>query len=113
MPQRALPMPGRKHPGAKKMKRPSLYDRNAWRRARKHWLATHPLCAECKRQGRITAATTVDHIKPHRGNLQLFWDPENWQALCDECHGKKSAADRWQVSGWRPAHGPRGGRRRR
>lgn len=27
-------------------------------------------------------ASVVDHIQPHRGDLELFWDPENWQPLC-------------------------------
>jgi 5-methylcytosine-specific restriction endonuclease McrA len=27
-------------------------------------------------------ATIVDHIKPHRGDQNLFWDQTNWQALC-------------------------------
>lgn len=28
----------------------------------------------------------VDHITPHRGNLMLFWDTENLQAVCKEYH---------------------------
>ncbi|WP_189426952.1 HNH endonuclease [Devosia pacifica] len=27
-----------------------------------------------------------DHITPHRGDDQLFWDRTNWQALCAHCH---------------------------
>jgi 5-methylcytosine-specific restriction protein A len=32
----------------------------------------------------------VDHIIPHRGNRELFWDTENWQALCTPCHNRKT-----------------------
>lgn len=28
----------------------------------------------------------VDHIEPHKGNLVLFWDEGNLQALCKRCH---------------------------
>lgn len=61
------------------------YD-NRWIRARKAYLAKHPLCAYCLRMGRTTAALIVDHIKPHRGNMVIFWDSGNWQALCKEHH---------------------------
>ncbi len=40
----------------------------------------------CAKAGRVTAATVVDHIKPHRGDQKLFWDTANWQALCKPCH---------------------------
>lgn len=67
-----------------------------WRKAREQHLRAHPLCAECKRHGRITPARVVDHIVPHRGDQVLFWDESNWQSLCDHtspwnCHGAKIA----------------------
>jgi 5-methylcytosine-specific restriction enzyme A len=40
----------------------------------------------CERQGRITEATVVDHITPHKGDQSLFWDSANWQPLCKLCH---------------------------
>ena len=61
-----------------------------WQAARAAWIATYPLCVECERQGRTTAATDVDHITPHRGNMERFWDVSNWQALCASCHAKKT-----------------------
>lgn len=69
-----------------------LYDRK-WRKESKLFLAIHPYCAECERQGRRTLATEVDHIKPHRGNLRLFWDRKNWQGLCHRCHSVKTAKE--------------------
>lgn len=61
-----------------------------WNKARKMYLAAHPLCEQCLKEGRYTKATVVDHIKPHRGDPKLFWDPDNWQALCKKCHDKKT-----------------------
>ena len=38
-------------------------------------------------------ATVVDHIIPHRGDQKLFWDQNNWQALCKSCHDKKTLTE--------------------
>ena len=64
-----------------------------WRRARALFLADHPICEECKREGKASAATVVDHIVPHKGNKALFWDESNWQALCKHCHDVKTAKE--------------------
>lgn len=64
-----------------------------WQKARKAYLAKHPLCVACYRQGRVTAASEVDHITPHRGDRALFWDSANWQALCKPCHSAKTARE--------------------
>jgi 5-methylcytosine-specific restriction protein A len=61
-----------------------------WRAARLMYLAEHPLCVQCAREGRTTAATDVDHIKPHRGDQALFWTESNWQSLCAHCHAVKT-----------------------
>lgn len=39
------------------------------------------------------ASTVVDHIKPHKGDQQLFWSKANHQALCKECHDTKTATE--------------------
>ena len=61
-----------------------------WQKASKAFLQSHPLCAECMKQGRYTKATVVDHIVPHRGDQKLFWDRSNWQPLCKACHDRKT-----------------------
>ena len=66
---------------------------SAWRRARRRYLEAHPLCVECMKEGRYTKATDVDHIVPHRGNQRLFWDEDNWQALCHRCHSVKTRSE--------------------
>ncbi len=65
------------------------YD-SSWRVARKRYLDRHPLCAQCLNEGKITPATVVDHIVPHRGDKKLFWDQANWQPLCKACHDHKT-----------------------
>ena len=61
-----------------------------WQRARKIFLSRYPLCAECQKNGILTPATVVDHIIPHRGDRNLFWDENNWQPLCKSCHDRKT-----------------------
>ena len=65
----------------------------AWQKARKQFLHTHPLCVECQKEGRYVKATVVDHIVPHRGDQKLFWDRNNWQALCKRCHDRKTMTE--------------------
>ena len=43
----------------------------AWQKARANYLASHPLCVECMKEGRYVKATDVDHIVPHRGDKKL------------------------------------------
>ncbi len=38
--------------------------------------------------GKVSNANVVDHIKPHRGNMNLFWDVRNWQSVCKKCHDR-------------------------
>lgn len=64
-----------------------------WRRTSKAFLKEHPLCVHCEKEGRLTPATEVDHIIPHNGDMKLFWDRSNWQALCKKCHSVKTAAE--------------------
>ena len=66
-----------------------------WRKVRLLQLQRHPLCVMCEREGRVTAATVVDHIVPHGSDPALFWNPENWQSLCVSHHsGEKQREER-------------------
>jgi 5-methylcytosine-specific restriction protein A len=47
----------------------------------------------CKKKGRIMPATVVDHIEPHHGGYDSFWDPGNHQAMCKRCHDIKTATE--------------------
>lgn len=69
---------------------PNMYNTTRWRKYRRWYLDRHPLCVQCKKEGKITPSTTVDHIRPILSEDDpLFWDEENHQALCTSCHGKK------------------------
>ena len=65
------------------------YD-SKWRSARLRFLRENPLCAQCRKRGKLVPATVVDHIIPHRGDRKLFWDKNNWQPLCKSCHDRKT-----------------------
>ena len=64
-----------------------------WQKARGTFLRRSPLCVECEKQGLCVAATIVDHIIPHKGDQDLFWDTSNWQSLCQPHHDKKTATE--------------------
>lgn len=68
------------------------YD-SRWRRYRTVFLKKNPLCVSCQEEGIITPATVVDHIVPHKGDMKLFWDTSNHQALCKRCHDIKTATE--------------------
>ncbi|HGN1703986.1 TPA: HNH endonuclease, partial [Proteus mirabilis] len=92
------------------MKKRNVYG-GRWAKARLAFLNEHPLCVMCQEQGRITAATVVDHIIPHRlkealesGDKEriakaqaLFWDKNNFQSLCELHHN--STKQRIEKSG--------------
>lgn len=62
-----------------------LYRSARWRRERAIFLKEHPYCYLCGADAKI-----VDHIHPHHGNLELFWDSNNWQPMCISCHSAKT-----------------------
>lgn len=66
-----------------------LYNRK-WQRQSRLFKAHNPLCVYCLQMGKTTAVAgrlgVVDHIKPHNGDLVLFWNQDNWQSLCNACH---------------------------
>lgn len=64
-----------------------------WDKARKTYLARHPICVRCEAEQRTTPATVVDHREPHGGDQRKFWDTANWQALCATCHNRKTATE--------------------
>lgn len=68
-----------------------------WQKARQTFLGRNPLCSICQKAGRITPASIVDHIVPHRGDQLLFWDTANWQSLCKPCHDSIKQAEERQM----------------
>lgn len=47
----------------------------------------------CDDEGRLEPATCVDHVVPHKGDMEVFWQEDNWMALCDSHHAEKTATE--------------------
>lgn len=64
-----------------------------WQQYSKAFLSRpeNALCKECEKRGRIVASECTDHIVPHNGSEELFWNPENHQGLCIKCNSAKGS----------------------
>lgn len=76
----------------------TLYNSTRWREVSRSFLTRNPLCLHCKQNNKITPSSETDHITPHKGNLKLFWDKDNWQPLCKVCHSLKTASETRSIS---------------
>ena len=65
-----------------------LYKTKRWQRLRARQLKLHPYCQCPHHKGQKVLANVVDHIKPHRGDPRLFWNPANLQSMTKHCHDK-------------------------
>lgn len=70
-----------------------LYRTKRWRDLRLEIYArAGGMCQGCDRPHQLNQikhhpdSLVVDHIQPHRGNLALFWDEANLQAVCKAWH---------------------------
>ena len=70
---------------AKELKR--FYDRVAWKKVRALQLQLEPLCRECRKIGKLTAATVVDHII-ERSKGGADYDHNNLRSVCAPCHNE-------------------------
>jgi len=75
--------------------RDPFYHTNAWRVASKWFIGENPLCTDCQKAGRLEPSKITDHIIAKDKCIDP-WDPNNWQALCRNCHSKKSGRDKKQ-----------------
>ena len=64
----------------------SFYKTKAWVSFRRLVLMESPLCVECERVGRVTAAVILDHIKPLKTHPGLALERSNVRPLCRHCH---------------------------
>ena len=62
-----------------------FYESQAWKTARTKYLNAHPLCEKCQKDGIITEAKMVHHIKPIRKGGHPTKE-SNLMALCWPCH---------------------------
>jgi 5-methylcytosine-specific restriction enzyme A len=68
-----------------------LYNTAQWKHLRLSQLSIEPLCRFCDERGKIEPANVVDHIIAHKGKQSLFFNPNNLQSLCKQCHDKDKA----------------------
>ena len=69
-----------------------FYQRVAWKNVRALQLQLEPLCRECRKLGKLVAATVVDHITPIAdGGAEL--DQDNLQSLCRSHHDAKTRSE--------------------
>ena len=63
-----------------------FYHSARWLRTRAAQVAAHPLCAMCKAEGRITAATVCDHVDPRSKETEAGFFAGPFQSLCKPHH---------------------------
>jgi 5-methylcytosine-specific restriction endonuclease McrA len=70
------------------------YRLQRWRRLRWQILVRDNFtCKLCGKLEGDSSQLVADHVKAHRGNVDLFWDPNNLQALCKACHNSTKQAE--------------------
>lgn len=69
------------------------YSSVTWRKLRRSILLNEPLCRLCKQKGIIKQATIIDHIVPYK-TTDEFFDYDNLQPLCVQCHNAKSGKEK-------------------
>lgn len=68
----------------------ALYRTAQWKALRMRVLTRDMFtCQMCGKLEGDTSQLVADHRKPHRGDLDLFWDENNVETLCaSPCHSK-------------------------
>ena len=83
-------------------KRNNAYDRQrgsaaergydyTWQQFRLSYLAMHPLCVDCEREGRAEAATDIHHRQKLRDRPELKYEESNLMGLCKRHHDQRTA----------------------
>jgi 5-methylcytosine-specific restriction enzyme A len=62
------------------------YHSRWWAAIRRAHLRREINCRLCAHRGRMTPAVAVDHVEPHRGRREWFFNTFNLQSLCTHCH---------------------------
>ena len=68
-----------------------FYGTARWRKLSLYFRKLHPLCANCKAEGRVTPAQVVDHIESYKLRPDLATEWSNLRALCHACHNRIGA----------------------
>lgn len=92
-----------------------LYNNKLWYVRRDNQLRSKPLCERCLSEGRVTLATVVHHIIPHKGNRESFLKGA-LASSCKQCHdsieqsierigyNKQIGIDGWPIDPANPAY---------
>lgn len=67
-----------------------LYDHKDWKKLRAIHKRKEPYCKECGTPYNLM----VDHIEPHNGDIDLFFNENNLQTMCRSCHNRKTSKER-------------------
>ena len=65
-----------------------------WRKMRDQFVMEHPLCYDCFKTGRTTAAMEVHHVESRQDAPDRAYDVDNLMALCKSCHSKRTNQER-------------------
>lgn len=74
---------------ARQGRRLKVYGSRRWREASLAFRAQHPICQICN----SAPSEVVHHVTPAREDEARFWDPDNWQAVCNDCHNRERARE--------------------
>jgi len=70
-----------------------MYNNERWRALRRKVLGLRPFCESCGVSKNDVPSLHVHHIKPPRGNEELFYDENNLGVLCPSCHRLETARE--------------------
>ena len=70
-----------------------VYSTYQWKKVRKLYAASQPLCEHCLRFDIVTPLAVVDHIKEISDGGELY-DFKNLMSLCHTCHNQKTAKEK-------------------
>ena len=88
IPRKAPPRPWipiREAQSGRKKERSKEYSSRKWTKYSILYRKLNPICGDCGAFSQV-----VDHIVPVNAG-GVFYDPKNHQALCNQCHNRKSA----------------------
>jgi 5-methylcytosine-specific restriction endonuclease McrA len=81
----------RRSPEARQWRK--LYKGKRWSALRMQQLTRVPLCERCRKRKKLTPATVVHHVEPHRGDPVKFFNPANLESSCAPCHDGEAQSD--------------------
>ena len=72
--------------------RRKIYNSERWRKLSAYKIASSPLCEQCLKNGKVTPAEDVHHIRSFMSTddpllrYRLAYDIDNLMSLCKQCH---------------------------